>query len=197
MWCGVDAALGPRACCSPWCGVDAWSSCVLAAAVSCLCFRVWPRSCAWGSPKAAAPLCAWPKPAQNGRAASASLFAAPPPIRIRTILPNRSAGFRRPSGISKHVAGLDNHRIDVHADDVAAGVRVRVRGRVRPSRPRTVVVVVVVALRDVAGAPLGEIGLATESAERLVRPRRRRPRARSTAGPRARRRSARRPRSGV
>ena len=66
--------------------------------------------------------------------------------------------------------GLDNHRIDVHVDDVAAGVRVRVRGRVRAvARPRTVVVVVV-ALRDgKVEAPLGEIGLATESAERLVR----------------------------
>ena len=45
------------------------------------------------------------------------------------------------------MAGLDNHSIDVHVDDVAAGVRVRVRGRVRAvARPRTVVVVVYIVV---------------------------------------------------
>ncbi|CAH0370548.1 unnamed protein product, partial [Pelagomonas calceolata] len=91
------------------------------------------------------------------------------------------------------VARFYNHRIDVHVDDVAAGVRVRVRGRVRAvARPRTFVVVVVVALRDgKVEAPLGEIGLATESAERLVRrvddgrERARRPDRERVEGPRA------------
>ena len=50
------------------CGL-ARSSCVLAAAVSCLYFSVWPRSvCAVAAQRPLAPLCAWPKPAQNGRA---------------------------------------------------------------------------------------------------------------------------------
>ena len=110
--------------------------------------------CAPWQPKAAAPLCAWPSlPKMDERAKllrHLSQRPTPSQDKDNTTLPKQSAGFQTDSsGISAPGGRLDNHRIDVHVDDVAAGVRVRVRGRVEASRDRDIArVVVVVALRE-------------------------------------------------